>query len=48
MAKFPTLRTEKPTDSKKCAENTQNYKQEFSSQFQDFRKYKAAFILFST
>jgi hypothetical protein len=48
MAHFPTLRTEKPTDSKKYAEEIEILQQEFSSRFQDFRKHEAAFSLFST
>jgi hypothetical protein len=45
MAHFPTLRTEKPIDTKKYAEEIQ-IPQEFSSRFQDFRKHEAAFSLF--
>jgi hypothetical protein len=48
MAHFPTLRTEKPTDTKKHAEEILILQQEFSSQFQDFRKHETAFSLFST
>jgi hypothetical protein len=48
MARFPTLRTEKPTDTKKYAEEIQIPQQEFSCLFQDFRKHEAAFSLFST
>jgi hypothetical protein len=48
MAHFPTLRKEKPTDTKKYAEEIQIPQQEFSSRFQDFRKHEAAFSLFST
>jgi hypothetical protein len=48
MAHFPTLRTEKPTVTKKYAEEIQIPQQEFSSRFQDFRKHEATFSLFST
>jgi hypothetical protein len=48
MAHFPTLRAEKPTDSRKYAEEIQIPQQEFSSRFQDFRKHEATFSLFST
>jgi hypothetical protein len=48
MAHFPALRTEKPTDTKKYAEEIQILQQEFSSRFQDFRKHGVAFSLFST
>jgi hypothetical protein len=47
MAHFPTLRTEKPTKTKKYAEEIQILQQEFSSRFQDFRKHEAAFSSFS-
>jgi hypothetical protein len=36
MAHFPTLRTEKPTDTKKYAEDIQILQPECSSLFQDF------------
>jgi hypothetical protein len=46
MAHFPTLRTEKPTGTKKYAKEIQIPQQEFSSRFQDFQKHEAT--LFST